>query len=200
MSTHNALVVGAQGLIRRSVAEHLSARPGWNVIGASRRTAQDQRTLQHLSVDLLDPEDCTAKFSELHDITHLIFAAYAERPTLPDLVKVNVALLQNLLDAVEPSSPHLRHVTLYQGGKAYGCHLGPFKTPAREDDPRYLGVNFYYDQEDLLRTRQLRANWSWTTPIRAAKKGVGVYHACGIQYSTGGAYSRCSPSSHPSNY
>jgi hypothetical protein len=29
----------------------------------------------------------------------------------------------------------------------------PFKTPAREDDPRYLGVNFYYDQEDLLRTR-----------------------------------------------
>jgi hypothetical protein len=57
---------------------------------------------------------------------------------------------------------NLRHVTLYPGGKAYGCHLGPFKTPAREDDPRYLGVNFYYDQEDLLRTRQQRANWSWT--------------------------------------
>jgi nucleoside-diphosphate-sugar epimerase len=113
-------------------------------------------------VDLLDPEDCTAKLSELHDITHLIFAAYAERTTPADLVTVNVALLQNLLDAVEPSSPQLRHVTLYQGGKAYGCHLGPFKTPAREDDPRYLGVNFYYDQEDLLRTRQQRANWSWT--------------------------------------
>jgi nucleoside-diphosphate-sugar epimerase len=162
MSTHKALVGGANGVIGRSVAEYLSTRPGWNVIGASRRTAQDQETLQHLSVDLLDPEDCTAKLSELHDITHLIFAAYAERATPADLVTVNVALLQNLLDAVEPSSPHLRHVTLYQGGKAYGCHLGPFKTPAREDDPRYLGVNFYYDQEDLLRTRQQRANWSWT--------------------------------------
>jgi hypothetical protein len=149
------------------VLQSISPRvPGWNVIGASRRTAQDQKTLQHLSVDLLDPKDCTAKFSELHDITHLIFAAYAERPTPPDLVKVNVALLQNLLDAGEPSSPHLRHVTLYQGGKAYGCHLGPFKTPAREDDSRYLGVNFYYDQEDLLRTRQLRANWSWTVLAR----------------------------------
>jgi nucleoside-diphosphate-sugar epimerase len=162
MSTNKALVVGAHGVIGRSVAEYLSTRPGWSVVGASRRTAQNQKTLQHLSVDLLDPEDCTAKLSELHDITHLIFAAYVERPTSADLVKVNVVLLQNLLDAVERSSPHLRHVTLYQGGKAYGCHLGPFKTPAREDDPRYLGINFYYEQEDLLRTRQQRANWSWT--------------------------------------
>jgi NAD(P)-dependent dehydrogenase (short-subunit alcohol dehydrogenase family) len=40
MSTHNALVVGAQGIIGRNVAEYLSTRPGWNVIGASRRTAQ----------------------------------------------------------------------------------------------------------------------------------------------------------------
>jgi nucleoside-diphosphate-sugar epimerase len=162
MSTHKALVVGAQGVIGRSVAEHLSTRPGWDVIGVSRRAAQDQKTLRHLRIDLFEPDDCNAKLSGLHDITDLVFAAYAERPTPAELVKVNVGLLQNLLDAVEPSSPQLRHVTLYQGGKAYGCHLGPFKTPAREDDPRYLGVNFYYDQEDLLRTRQQRANWNWT--------------------------------------
>jgi len=162
MSTHKALVVGAQGVIGRSVAEHLSTRPGWDVIGVSRRAAQDQKTLRHLRIELFDPDDCNAKLSGLHDITDLVFAAYAERPTPAELVKVNVALLQNLLDAVEPSSPQLRHVTLYQGGKAYGCHLGPFKTAAREDDPRYLGVNFYYDQEDLLRTRQQRANWNWT--------------------------------------
>ena len=41
MTTHKALVVGAQGVIGRSVAEHLSTRPGWEVIGVSRRTAQD---------------------------------------------------------------------------------------------------------------------------------------------------------------
>ncbi len=162
MSTHKALVVGAQGVIGRSVAGHLSTRPGWDVIGVSRRAAQDQKTLRHLRVDLLDPNDCKAKLSGLHDITNLVFAAYIERPTPAELVKVNIALLQNLLDAVEPSSPQLRHITLYQGGKAYGCHLGPFKTPAREDDPRYLGVNFYYDQEDLLRTRQRGTNWNWT--------------------------------------
>src|SRR5260370_35939075 len=114
MSTHKALVVGAQGVIGRSVAEYLSTRPGWNVIGASRRTAQDQKTLQHIKVDLLDRDECRGKLSKLHGITHLIFAAYAERPRPADLVKVNVALLQNLLDAVEPSSPQLRHVTLLQ--------------------------------------------------------------------------------------
>jgi hypothetical protein len=34
----------------------------------------------------------------------------------------------------------------------YGCHLGLFKTLAREDDPRYLGVKF------LLRSRGPAAN------------------------------------------
>ena len=115
MSTYKALVVGAQGVIGRSVAEYLSTRPGWNVIGASRRTAQDQKTLRHISVDLLDPDDCIAKLSELHEITDLVFAAYAEQPTPADLVKVNVALLQNLLDAVEPSSPQLRLSTHFRG-------------------------------------------------------------------------------------
>ena len=91
MSTHKALVAGAHGVIGRSVAEYLSTRPNWNVIGASRRKAQDLEKLRHLSVDLLDPEDCTAKLCKLRDITHLIFAAYAEQPTPADLVKVNVA-------------------------------------------------------------------------------------------------------------
>jgi hypothetical protein len=53
--------------------------------------------------------------------------------------EVNVAILRNLLDVVETASPALEHVTFYQGGKAYGADLGPFKTPAREDDPRLSG-------------------------------------------------------------
>jgi nucleoside-diphosphate-sugar epimerase len=50
----------------------------------------------------------------------------------------------------------------YQGGKAYGADLGPFKTPAREDDPRLMPPNFYYDQEDFLRQRQQGKTWHWT--------------------------------------
>jgi hypothetical protein len=57
------------------------------------------------------------------------------------------------------NAPGLRHVTLYQGGKASGADLGPFKTPAREDDPRLMGPNFYYDQEDFLKEQQ--SGWQW---------------------------------------
>jgi nucleoside-diphosphate-sugar epimerase len=75
---------------------------------------------------------------------------------------VNTALLKNLLDVLEKSAPDLEHVTVYQGGKAYGSDLGPFKTPAREDDPRLMPPNFYYDQEDLLRERQKGSKWNFT--------------------------------------
>ena len=50
-----------------------------------------------------------------------------------------------------------------QGTKYYGQHLGPFKTPAKEDDPRPPIQHFYYDQQDLLmRLRQGKA-WSYST-------------------------------------
>ena len=49
-----------------------------------------------------------------------------------------------------------------QGTKWYGSHLGPFKTPAREDDPRHMPPNFYYDQQDLVSARQRGRRWTWS--------------------------------------
>jgi hypothetical protein len=86
----------------------------------------------------------------------------------------NVALLRNLLDATERIAPGLRHVTLYQGGKAYGADLGPFKTPEREDDPRLMSPNFYYDQEDFLRERQAGKDWSFTILRPEAVSGYAI--------------------------
>src|SRR5258705_3459349 len=74
--------------------------------------------------------------------------------------EVNVRILRNLLDALA-ETPLLRHIT-FQGGKAYGSDLGPYKTPAREDDPRLMSHNYYYDQEDLLRNRQKGSTWNFT--------------------------------------
>jgi nucleoside-diphosphate-sugar epimerase len=71
-------------------------------------------------------------------------------------------MLRNVLDTVEPSSPDLRHVHLVEGGKYYGVHLGPYPTPAREDDSRHSYPNFYYDQEDLLVERQHGKRWTWS--------------------------------------
>jgi progesterone 5beta-reductase/iridoid synthase-like 1,4-enone reductase family protein len=85
-----------------------------------------------------------------------------------------VAILKNLLDVVENASPSLRHVTFYQGGKAYGADLGPFKTRAREDDPRLMPPNFYYDQEDFLRERQQGKAWHWTALRPEATTGFGL--------------------------
>jgi nucleoside-diphosphate-sugar epimerase len=155
------VVAGAQGVIGRAAAERFHEL-GWDVVGLARRPPLDDLPVTQLSVDLLDPADTAAKLRGLGRATHLVFAAYVERASAREAVAPNVAMLRNTLDALEAISPNLEHVTLYQGGKAYGAHLGPFKTPAREDDPRHMPPNFYYDQEDLLRARQRGKNWHWT--------------------------------------
>jgi nucleoside-diphosphate-sugar epimerase len=132
------------------------------VYGLSRRTGLDIAGLREISVDLLQPGDIQSKLEGITGVTHIVFGAYIEKPTAAEKSAVNTALMGNLLDAVAPGSPGLRHVTFYQGGKAYGADLGPFKTPAREDDPRLMPPNFYYDQEDLLRQRAAGQAWSFT--------------------------------------
>ena len=75
---------------------------------------------------------------------------------------INVQLLKGLLDYLGANVPTLRHVTIFQGGKAYGSDLGPYKTPARDDDPRLMSPNYYYDQKDLLRAQQKGSKWGFT--------------------------------------
>lgn len=142
------LVAGDAGLIGSYAAREYS-RLGWTVHGVSRREVHGV-PWQHHSVDLLDPA-AAAGLAGLGDVTHLVFAAYIERPTDPELITVNDALLRNTLDALRAAGAPLDHVTLYQGGKAYGHHLGYFTTPAKESDPRLIAPHFYYTQEDLLR-------------------------------------------------
>jgi nucleoside-diphosphate-sugar epimerase len=132
------------------------------VIGLSRRAERPIEGVQALSVDLLDPAQVRERLRGVRDVTHIVFGAYIEKATAAEKSTVNVAILRNLLDVVEETSPRLRHITFYQGGKAYGADLGPFKTPAREDDPRLMPPNFYYDQEDHLRTRQQGKDWTFT--------------------------------------
>lgn len=62
-------------------------------------------------------------------------------------------MLSNIVEVVEKHAKNLQHVSLIEGTKWYGVHLGPAKTPYKEDDPRYMPPNFYYDQEDYLVSR-----------------------------------------------
>ena len=156
------LVAGAQGVAGSGVLERYAALPGTTAYGLSRRPAESQGSARHIAVDLLDFDDAKAKLSSLTQASHLVFAAYVEKETPVEKADVNVRLLQNTLDVLRESAPALRHVTLYQGGKAYGSDLGPYKTPAREDDPRLMPPNYYYEQEDLLRSRQKESEWNFT--------------------------------------
>jgi hypothetical protein len=148
------IAAGAQGASSRAVLERYAASPGTTVYGLSRRLAKSQGNVTHISVDLLDTDDLQTKLGPLSAATHLVFGAYVEKPTAAERTEINLRLLQNVLDILDTPAPQLEHITIYQGGKAYGSNLGPYKTPAREDDPRLMPPNFYYEQEDLLRARQ----------------------------------------------
>jgi nucleoside-diphosphate-sugar epimerase len=113
-------------------------------------------------VDLTDRMDAEAKLSGLTNVTHIFFAAYQERPTPAEEVAPNLAMLRNTVEIIERVASGLEHVNLMQGTKAYGTHLGPYKTPARETDPRHMPPNFYYDQEDFLKERCKGKSWSWS--------------------------------------
>ena len=98
-----------------------------------------------------------------HGVTHVFYTARAKHgETGVESVPDNVAMLRNVLDAIEPVAARLEHVHLVQGTKYYGMHLGPFRTPAREDDVRLDFPNFYYDQQDLLAERQRGRDWAWS--------------------------------------
>ena len=43
---------------------------------------------------------------------------------------------------------------------ARGSHLGPFKTPAKESDPRLPG-HYYDDQADALADAAAAHGWRW---------------------------------------
>jgi nucleoside-diphosphate-sugar epimerase len=146
----SVLVTGVGGVIGAHAAAAYAQRPGWRVRGVSRRRPP-ATSWEHLSVDLSDPDAARAGLAALGDVTHLVFAAYTERAIAREASEANVALLRHTLDGLAQANAPLEHVTLYQGGKAYGAHMGFFNTPAKETDPRIIQPNFYYDQEDLLR-------------------------------------------------
>ena len=67
-----------------------------------------------------------------------------------------------LVDAIEPVAAGCEHISLMQGYKVYGAHLGPFKTPARENDPPHMPPEFNVDQQQFLEQRQRGKAWTWS--------------------------------------
>lgn len=160
------LIAGAGGIVGRAVAAEYAAKGGWDIVGLGRRPPPGMAGF--LAADLSDADGCRAALAGLRGVTHLVYAALFEKPDLgagwleADQIATNRAMLENLLDALAPTLPTLRHITLLQGAKAYGVHLGQIPVPAKERAPRHIHPNFYWAQEDLLRERQRTAPWTFT--------------------------------------
>ncbi|RFA16901.1 NAD-dependent dehydratase [Subtercola boreus] len=169
-----ALVVGARGVIGGNLVAHLEREGDWSIVGLSRRGGVDTAAVRNIAVDLLDREDTVAQLAGLTDVTHLFYAAYQDRPTWAELVPPNLAMLVNVVDAVEPIAPRLEHISLMQGYKVYGAHLGPFSTPAKESDPPHMPPEFNVDQQQFLEQRQQHASWSWSALRPSVVAGVGL--------------------------
>ena len=161
-STRNtALVVGAHGVIGSTLMAHLADLPDWDVVGVSRRGGPDAPGVRHVAVDLLDAGAAATVLGALPGVTHVFYAAFQDRPSWAELVAPNLAMLINTVDPVA-SSGSLKHVSLMQGYKVYGAHLGPFATPAREDDPGHLPPEFNVSQQEYLEGASADARWTWS--------------------------------------
>ncbi len=158
-----ALILGASGLVGTAAANSF-LNAGWRVLAASRRApalidAPAADRLTHVPLDLTDAAQCRALVDAHPDITHVVYAAVFELPGLiagwtdPVQIETNGRMLSNILDPLLTGG-RIEHVTLLQGTKAYGAAVQPMRVPGRERHARVDHPNFYWLQEDYLRTQR----------------------------------------------
>jgi nucleoside-diphosphate-sugar epimerase len=169
MSDRKIVVAGATGLVGNAALRHFGAVDGCEVVALSRRKPRELYGARHVPVDLTVPAQCAQAAPELQGATHLVYAALYETPNLIDgwrdaqQIRTNDLMLRNLMAAIEPVAPQLRHVALLQGTKAYGVHVRPLIVPAREGrSEMYEQPNFYWAQENFLRELQQGKAWHWS--------------------------------------
>jgi len=163
--TNTALVVGASGIVGNNLARRLRER-GWEVLGLARRPPTDIPGLRPIAADLLDPNALRAALQGLKP-THVFLATWLRQPTEAENIRVNGAMVRNVLDALADAQS-VQHAALVTGLKHY---LGPFEaygkgslpaTPFREEQARLDVENFYYAQEDELFAAAKRDGFSWS--------------------------------------
>jgi nucleoside-diphosphate-sugar epimerase len=158
-----ALISGASGVVGRRLAEYLAQQPQWRVIGIARHPPGEAGPIEWLAVDLTDRPAVQAAAHAFAAVTHVFHCArYAHSTAAAEPIEPNLAMLRNLVEATESVSAALEHVHLVQGSKYYGSELGPYKTPAKETDPRVLVDNWYYAQEDWLVERGRGKRWRFS--------------------------------------
>lgn len=165
MVEKTALIVGATGIVGSNLAQHLQQLGGWTVYGLARKPAS-AHGLQPLAADLQDADAVRSALAGKRP-THVFLATWLRQATEAENIRVNGAMVRNLLAAVAPEQT-VQHVALVTGLKHY---LGPFEsygkgtlpaTPFREEQGRLPVENFYYAQEDEVFAAAERQGFTWS--------------------------------------
>lgn len=174
-----ALVVGASGIAGSNLAHEL-IRQGWITYGLARNPNREIENLRPVAADLLQPDSLQNALADIKP-THVFFTSWMRQETEADNIRVNSAMVRNLLAALQPQKS-IQHVALVTGLKHY---LGPFDayakegflplTPLREEHPRLDIENFYYAQEDEVYAAASQAGFTWSIhrPHTVIGKAVG---------------------------
>ncbi|TCZ30653.1 SDR family oxidoreductase [Pantoea agglomerans] len=155
-----ALVAGASGIVGQQLSQALVA-DHWQVKALTHRSDSAVSGTEVIAVDLRDSQQCQQRLASLTDVTHIFYSAWLNASDWGTMVGPNLAMLQNLVQIMEDVAP-LEHVSLMQGYKVYGAHLGRFKTPARESDPGVPGAEFNAAQLNWLSAQQQGKAWHWS--------------------------------------
>lgn len=162
------LIAGASGCVGQAAVTEFE-QAGWQVLSLSRRTPRilSQNQVKHVNVDLLDRDACERLLAGERGVTHVVYCASIESPVLTEgwrdleFMQQNANMLENLLWVLQKNNA-IEHISLLQGTKAYGAHLQPLPIPAKESFARHPHPNFYWLQEDLVRTLADKEKLSFT--------------------------------------
>jgi nucleoside-diphosphate-sugar epimerase len=164
MSKQTALVVGASGIVGRNLSK-LLIDSDWSVYGLARKPLA-QAGVTPVAADLLSPDSLATALKDVAP-THIFLSTWMRQPTEVENIRVNSAMVRNLLTATS-ASHSVQHTALVTGLKHY---LGPFEsygkgvlpaTPFREEQPRLAVDNFYYAQEDEVFAAADRDGFTWS--------------------------------------
>ena len=196
---HRALIAGVTGIVGRHLAEHLNQIGGWDVIGVSRHPNDLPQGVQHIAGDLTDAASLKAALAGAA-ATHIFITTWSRQATEAENIRVNGAMVANLLGAVEGQP--VRHVALVTGTKHY---LGPFEayakskptTPFREEQPRLPYDNFYYTQEDVVFDAAKRNGYSWSVHRPHTLIGYAVGNVMNMAATLGAYAAICKETGQP---
>lgn len=166
-SIADRLISGINGL---AIVKQLARDDGtWEKVYAMSRSKKYDfpASVEFSHIDLQASAKEMAEQIQGIEVTHVFFAAYLAKDDEGEAAKVNNAMLENFLGALEITGAEktLQRIVMTTGAKQYGLHLGRVKTPMEESDPWVEGEgrppNFYYDQQRTLARLSKEKNWDY---------------------------------------